>query len=328
MAQLVRLDQRAKVIAKLFEENRKRMIAGAPRSTGDPSRIFQVCFNSIAYDDKLLECTQVSLVGGVFEALKLGITLGGPMQEGWLIPFKEHGTPKATLIVGYMGYRNIIDRAGAVIDMHPRAVHNGRYRDGKEWKLMTPDEFDYWHGDAPRIIHKPRNPSPEVREQLRAAYVVANLRRGGKQMEVLELDEIDQHRARSRAKDSGPWVTDFVPMGLKTGMRKIAKYLPKSNELLARALDLDQKADLGQDQDFDTPPGIVLMDEEIPDPKKGPVSPMDRLKQQLGVAPEVDGRTDEQLDAAAAQGDETAQAEINRRNRELDARVASEERTE
>jgi recombination protein RecT len=319
MGQLVRLDKRADLITQLFNDNRKRMLSATPKSTGDPLRIFNVAYNLIAYNPDLLDCTQESLVGGVFEALKLGITLGGPMQEGWLIPFKRN----ATLIVGYMGYRNIIDRAGSVIDMHPRAVHNGRYRDGKEWKQSQPDEFDYWLGDNPRIIHKPRNAQPEFREQLQAVYIVANLRRGGRQSEVLLLDEVDAHRARSRAKDSGPWVTDFVPMALKTGVRKISKYLPKSNELLARALDLDEKADLGKDQEFEIPPGVVLVDEG--DPTKKPAgSPMDRLKQHIGV-PTVDGRTDDQLEKDAEGGDQTATAEISRRNRELDRQIAERE---
>lgn len=292
MAQLVKLDSRATVIAQLFETNKKRMISLAPRSTGNPERIFQIAFQNIAYNTDLLVCTQESLIGGVFEAIKLGITLGGPMQEGWLIPFKDHGgTPKAVLVVGYMGYRNIIDRAGSVVDMQPRAVH-------------VKDEFDYWFGDAPRIIHRPKMPTPQKREDLRAAYVVANLRKGGRQMEVLELDEIDAHRNRSRAKNSGPWVTDFVPMALKTGMRKISKYLPKSNELLARALDLDEKADLGLDQQFEIPPGVTIVDEG--DPTKSTGSPMDRLKESIGASrtPAADRRAadvnDAELDAQAA----------------------------
>lgn len=315
MAQLTRLDARSNIITTLFNDNRKNMLRAAPKSTGNPERIFAIAYNAIVYNTDLLACTQESLVGGVFEAIKLGITLGGPMQEGWLIPFKEHGTPKATLIVGYMGYRNIIDRAGSVIDMHPRAVHNGKYRQGNEWKVATPDEFDYWYGDTPRILHKPRNPMPENREQLRAVYVVANLRRGGRQAEVLELDEIDSHRNRSRAKNSGPWVTDFVPMGLKTGMRKISKYLPKSNELLARALDLDEKADLGQDQNFEIPPGVTIIDEGDPT-KKQPASPMDRLKESIGAS---------RTPAAAAAAGESEEERLARENRELDEAIAREE---
>ncbi len=282
MAQLVRLDERSRVIQELFKINKGHMLAAAPKTSGDPTRLLNIAFNTVAYDDKLLMCSQRSIIGGVFEALKLGIALGGPMQEGWLIPFGD----VATLIVGFQGYRNIIDRAGSVIDMHPRAVHNGRRRSGKDWIDGTPDEFDYWFGDQPRIMHRPKNSSPTFREQLRCVYVVANLRKGGKQLEVLEPEEIEEHRNRSRAKDKGPWVTDYVPMALKTGMRKISKYLPKSNELLARALDLDEKADRGADQNLEIPPAVTWVDaEDSPQPKPA-ASPMDRLKQSVGAAPE------------------------------------------
>jgi recombination protein RecT len=281
MAQLVRLDERSTVIQKLFKENKGHILAAAPKTAGDPTRLLNIAFNTVAFDDKLVQCTQQSIIGGVFEALKLGIALGGPAQEGWLIPFGN----VATLIVGYQGYRNIIDRAGSVVDLHPRAVHNGRRKDGKEWIDGTPDEFDYWFGDQPRIIHKPRNSSPVDREQLRACYVVANLRRGGRQCEVLELAEIDEHRNRSRAKNNGPWVTDFVAMGLKTGMRKISKYLPKSNELLARALDLDDKADRGADQNLDIPPNVTWIDAEDSPRAPTSASPMERLKQTIGAEP-------------------------------------------
>ena len=280
MAQeLVRLDQRSEAIASLFKINKGHIIAAAPKTSGDPLRLFNIAFNAIAYDPKLLECTEVSLIGGVFEAIKLGIAIGGPMQEGWLIPYSR----KATLIVGYQGYRNIIDRAGGVIDLHPRAVHNGKQKKGNEWVQGKEDQFDYYYGDSPRIIHRPLNAMPQYREQLRAVYAVANLRKGGKQLEVLEIDEIEAHRARSRAKDNGPWVTDYVPMALKTAIRKISKYLPKSNELLARAMELDDRADRGVDQDFEIPEKVEIPGENAKNVT--PASPMDRLKQEVGATP-------------------------------------------
>lgn len=246
MTQLVRLDNRSRQMLDIFKANRDRMMKGVPKGL-DPNRLLNIAFNTVAYDAKLLQCSPQSIVGGVFEALKLGITIGGPMQEGWLIPFQNSKSKQldATLIVGYQGYRNIIDRARSVLDLHPRAVH-------------VQDEFDYWFGSDPKIIHRPKGPTPLSKEELKAVYVVANLRGGGKQMEVLEREEIEAHRERSRAKNSGPWVTDYVPMALKTAVRKIAKYLPKSNELLLRALDLDDKADRGVEQDFE------IEDFEIP----------------------------------------------------------------
>lgn len=312
MGQLVRLDDRSKVVIQLFDSNRKRMLAGAPKTTGNPERLFQIAFNTIAYDDKLLMCSQQSLIGGVFEALKLGIALGGPMQEGWLIPFRDKsGNPQATLIVGYMGYRNIIDRAGAVVDMHPRNVHVRELAEG---------HFDYWFGDQPRIMHKPRY-TVAVEADLHATYCVANLRRGGRQMEVLLKDEIDAHRARSRAKDSGPWVTDYCAMALKTSVRKISKYLPKSNELLARALDLDERADRGDDQSFELPLGTTFIDAHDTPGGPVPANPMDRLKARIGALSQGDRlQNGEEQKPGEGEIPQELKDEIARQDAELDAR--------
>lgn len=249
-------------MGKLFQANQKRILSAVPRSIGsDPSRLLSIAYNSIIYDEKLVRCTHASLLGGVMEALKMGITIGGPMQESWLIPFnnrkKVNGewitVLEATMIVGYQGYRNIIDRGRAVLDLHPRAVH---VRDQK------PECFDYGFGTQPFIKHRPQGAAPLNEDELFAVYAIARLRGGGLQMEVMLKPEVDQHRARSRAKDNGPWANkqDYVPMALKTSLRKIAKYVPKSSEILARALELDEKADMGEPQNFELPEGAETFD--------------------------------------------------------------------
>ena len=173
------------------------------------------------------------------EALKLGLTIGGPAQECWIIPYRDHGNPSAQLIIGYQGFRNILDRSKAVLDLHPRAVYEH-------------DEFYVEFGTRPKIKHVPWfQRSMAEPGAFKAVYAVANLKGGGVQIEVMPKSEVDEHRARSRAATAGPWVTDYVAMALKTVIRKIAKYLPKSSELLVRALDLDERADLGMTQHVD-----------------------------------------------------------------------------
>ena len=249
--QLLRPTDEGKLIEKLFKVNLEAIKKSAPRGVADANRLIRIAFNAIVYDDKLRKCTQASIIGGVMEAVKLGITLGGPMQEGWLIPFMDSRSNQyvATLVVGYMGYRNIIDRGRSVLDLHPYSVFKG-------------DFFEYELGSRPYVRHKVgwMCDPPTTREEWRgrgappdmlAAYAVAHLRGGGMQLEVLNMPQIESHRLRSRAKDSGPWVTDYEQMALKTTIRVIAKRLPKSSEILARALDLDDKADRGVPQDFD-----------------------------------------------------------------------------
>lgn len=274
-------------VGQLFKVNKTRILSGVPRTIGgDPSRLLAIAYNSIVYGDpKLMLCTHASLLGGVMEALKMGITIGGPMQESWLVPFRnklkgrkdskgnwlpDEYALEATMIVGYMGLRNIIDRGRAVLDLHPRAVGHK-------------DDFDYGFGTQPFIRHKPNGPAPLRESELRYAYAIARLRGGGVQMEVLDKMEVDQHRARSRAAKSGPWANeqDYIPMALKTAMRKLAKYVPKSSEILARALDLDEKADLGVPQDFELPEGAVLFDEQAGALGPGSSDVLDDLNNQL-----------------------------------------------
>lgn len=274
MSQLVTLDDRAKTLQAVFTANMGAMAKMAPRTLGDPSRLIRIAYNTIAYDSNLVEVTQTkegmaSIFGGVMEALKLGLTIGGPAQESWLIPFNVKGTKIATLIIGYQGYRNIIDRSKSVIDMHPRAVYAN-------------DEFDVDFGNN-KVHHKPywllgladRGP-------LVAVYCIAHLQRGGVQIEVMPHAEIEEHRKRSRAKDSGPWVTDYEAMALKTVLRKMAKYLPKSSEILQRALELDTQADIGAGQNFDVEGLVFEMGVTTPTKQIGGTK-LDALKNRLGA---------------------------------------------
>jgi recombination protein RecT len=50
-------------------------------------------------------------------------------------------------------------------------------------------------------------------------------------------------RAQSRAGSSGPWVTHFEAMALKTVTRRLFKWLPISIEL-ATAIDADERAEI------------------------------------------------------------------------------------
>lgn len=282
MSQLVTLDDRAARLQQIFTLNMGAMAKMAPRTLGDPSRLIRIAYNSIAYDSALVEVTQTkeglaSIFGGVMEALKLGLTIGGPAQESWLIPFNVKGTKIATLIIGYQGFRNIIDRSKSVIDMHPRAV-------------FANDEFDVDFGNN-RVHHKPywlvgaSEPGPLI-----AVYCIAHLQRGGIQIEVMPHKEIEEHRQRSRAAESGPWKTDYTAMALKTVIRKMAKYLPKSSEILQRALELDTQADIGGNQNFDVE-GLVFDGPATPAKQVGGTK-LDALKNRLtaGRAEEPPGK--------------------------------------
>lgn len=336
MSQLVRLDDKAKLLEGVFRQNLSAMAKVVPRTMGDPSRLLRIAYNNVAYDTNLLECTatpvgMASIFGGIVEALKLGLMIGGPMQEAWLIPFKDNkaGAKVATLIIGYQGYRNILDRGKSVIDLHPVAVHAG-------------DEFSFELGSRPFVRHIPKLTAAERRELI-AVYACAHLPRGGLQIEVMGKDEVDDHRKKSRAGSSGPWVDFYEAMALKTVIRKIAKYLPKSSEILARALDLDQRADLGQEQNFDLE-GLVFDITQTPGMAQAGGTRLDTLKAQLAGGtpalpatavkepePTPQSAAEQAADDKAAAAQQTTVApdpeaeRIARERAEIDARIRNAE---
>jgi recombination protein RecT len=275
MSQLIRLDDRAKVLEGVFKQNMGALSKVVPRTMGDPSRLLRIAYNNIAYDTALLECSSTpagmaSIFGGVMECLKLGLTIGGPMQEAWLIPFRDNkqgGVKIATVIIGYQGFRNILDRSKSVIDLHPVAVHQN-------------DEFDFELGSRPFVKHKP---SLTDRGALIAVYAVAHLPRGGIQIEVMGKAEVDEHRAKSRNANGTLWVDFYEAAALKTVVRKISKYLPKSSEILARALDLDERADRGADQTLDMEGLVFDLSVPVGGVKQVGGTKLDALKQQLGA---------------------------------------------
>lgn len=290
MSQLITLSDAANRVNDVFKRNSAALANVVPRTMGDPSRLLRIAFNSIAYDSALIECSQTpvgmaSIFGGVMECLKMGLTIGGPMQEAWLIPFKDSkqgGAKVATVIVGYQGYRNILDRGKSVIDLQPYAVYQG-------------DDFDFQLGSNPYVRHKPAWMVGKEKGAMIAVYVAAHLGRGGLQVEVMPKQEVDEHRAKSRAKDSGPWVQFYEAMALKTVVRKIAKYLPKSSEILARALDLDDKADRGESQNLDIE-GLVI-DTTSTGMKQAGGTRLDALKQQIGAVKEEERVKEEESKA-------------------------------
>lgn len=83
--------------------------------------------------------------------------------------------------------------------------------------------------DGPPIMHRPA--LAEDRGEFVCAYAVARLKDGTwTQPEVMTRGEIEAVRARSRAKNAGPWVTDWTEMARKTVIRRASKYWPSSTD--------------------------------------------------------------------------------------------------
>ena len=93
------------------------------------------------------------------------------------------------------------------------------------------DVYEYELGDNERIIHKPLKSGD--RGKAIAVYANAKLKGGGVQREIMTVDEVEQVRNVSKAKNSGPWKDWWSEMAKKTCIRRLCKMLPSSPEMSA-----------------------------------------------------------------------------------------------
>ena len=182
-------------------------------------RLARIALNSIRTTPKLLECSLPSLIGAVMQAAKLGLepnTLG----QCYLVPFwnSKRRQFEAQFIVGYQGFIDLFYRSGKVVTVYAGAVY-------------TKDKFDFKYGINETLEHEPAR--VDRGDEITYFYAYAKMTGGAYRFVVLTKEEVDKARNQySRAKDSGPWITNYEEMGCKTAIRRLQKWLPKSVEII------------------------------------------------------------------------------------------------
>lgn len=214
----------------LRREEFQRSLADVAPKHITKERIVKLALVAASRQPKLFECTPQSFLQSVMKSAELGLDCVGTLGQGYLVPY-YNGKIKAfecQFIVGYQGLIELARRSGNISRIESRVVYEK-------------DEFVVEYGLEPKLIHKPYLGGD--RGKIVCVYAIAELKDGSRQVEVMTLDEVERIRDRSKAKEGGPWVTDFAEMARKTVIRRLAKYLPLSPEL-AKAIETD-------DQQFD-----------------------------------------------------------------------------
>lgn len=229
--------------AELFKAKSKNLTGLIPRHL-TPERVAKIAISALMRQPKLLLCKPETVWFQVAQAATLGLEvnlLGG----AYLVPFKNNKTGgyDCQLIIGYQGLIDLARRSGNIESIEARVVY------GK-------DSFKIEHGLNPTLQHIPHLEGDAGK--MRLVYAIAWLKDGGKQVEVMPKHEVDAIRRRSKASDSGPWVTDYEEMARKTVVRRLAKYLPKSIEM-SQAMTIDAAGDNSEPQLA----GLDIEDESI-----------------------------------------------------------------
>ena len=234
------------IFGMLQDPSTQEQMVMAMNSEAGARRLTRVVMTEIRRNPKLGECTPLSLMGAAMMSAQLNLE---PAPNGlcYLIPRKNRGVMEVNWELGYKGMIELAYRTDQIKTVQASGVcPNDFFRNriasgGGEFA----HEVDYQAG---------RGGEPY------AFYGFAEMVNGGWTSKVLTIEEInDEHRAKSESfkwaeksnKFDSPWHTNPNAMRLKTAMRVLWTWLPKTQQMLdaAAADSAVIDADLGEGGD-------------------------------------------------------------------------------
>lgn len=184
-------------------------------------------------------CSEDSLRQAVLNVANIGLSLNPAAKLAYLIPRwnKVLKCNEAVLEPSYIGLVKLLTDSGSVTAILAQIVYEK-------------DFFELDLADTVKpVTHKPVLKQDE-RGGILGVYALATLPGGIKQAEWMDVDKIVEIRDRSEtykaykegAIKSCTWITDFEEMTRKTVIRRIYKYLPRTDrmEKIDKAIELDE----------------------------------------------------------------------------------------
>ena len=167
---------------------------------------------------KLQQCMPMSIKSCMIECASLGLIPSTVTGHAYLIPYKD----KCTLTIGYKGLITLLLRNENIQYIHPRIVRKN-------------DKFQIIYGTEEKIEHIPNLENPG---EITHFYAIIAYKNGQKQFEVMTKEEVDKRRAQSQSRNI--WSKNYEAMGLKSVIRKLARYLP-INSMYEKFLEIEEK---------------------------------------------------------------------------------------
>src|SRR3990167_112178 len=270
MAELVSAKQKVDTIRGFLEKSKSQIAMALPKHM-NADRLARIAMTSILRNPRLLECTPQSLMGAIIQSAQLGLEPDDQRGLVYLVPFRNNkkGTVDVQLIAGFKGLMDLARRSGKITAIYAEVVH-------------VKDTFSYRLGTE-QFLHHIKSDDMNPGEVIKV-YALARFPNNQCQFIVLSLADVEKSRQRSKAKDSGPWETDFEAMAKKTALRQLCKYLPSSVELTT-AVALDERAEAGIPQDLEVLVGEVVEVEAVKNngEKKGLTALTEKLKENAPV---------------------------------------------
>lgn len=221
-----------------FVEEHKKDFAMVIPSHIKPERIMRLAISAYRRTPELMNCALETVIGGVLESASLGLEINTPLKQASLIPFRNNKTKRteAELIIQYRGYVDLMYNHPKVLSVFANVV-------------FEQDDFECVYGTNETLHHVESD--KKDRGEILGFYAYAKLRDGAYRFIYLKKSKVDGIRdeyspSYRAAKESSPWHTHYQSMGMKTAIRALERFVPKSAEI-AKAADADHKVFSKQD---------------------------------------------------------------------------------
>lgn len=171
---------------------------------------------------QLRRAEPMSIIGAAMVAATMQLQVIPTLGQCYIIPYGS----KAQFQIGYLGLLQLCQRSGQFKKILAAPVHEGEYVSG--------DEFDEDY-----VFDRKQRKSDKVIGYM-AKFELLN---GFTKVAYWDVDKVKAHATKfSQAFRSGfnsPWKSDFDSMALKTVIKSILKFAPKSIEM-QNAVAFDQ----------------------------------------------------------------------------------------
>ena len=211
-----------------------------------PERLSRIALTEIRKNPKLLECSELSLLGAILQAAQLGLEIGSTMGECYIVPRRQRGQWDAQFQLGYKAIIKLFHQHESSLVLYGEEVRKN-------------DDFEWEYGLEPKLKHKP---ALKNRGEVIGYYVVAKMKGGSYVYKFMPVEDIIEHAkkfADSYGSTYSPWTNNFEDMALKTVLKKMRKWLPLSTELsrafaadetIKHATDIEIDGDIIEAQDY------------------------------------------------------------------------------
>lgn len=260
-AQMAKLrDENLRSLRGMFAKIQGQLAAALPHFI-TPERMIRVATTTVQRVPALLECDPVTVIGALMQSAQLGLEPDNVTGNAYLVPFwsGKNQRLECSLIPGYRGLMALARRSKEIGAFDARVVKRG-------------EVFDFEYGSRQFLRHKPSLEMERSKDgvwvpkggdaETVAAYAIAFYAGGpGRalpdgspmfQFHVMSRPQLEDAKQFTKSRNregeiTGPWIEHEDPMFVKTVIRRAAKLLPFSVELMT-AVGLEERAIGGKSQ--------------------------------------------------------------------------------